>query len=566
MSKMKLLILLLLFIGLVSSVSSQNVGSEVIPEPNDYYLDIDKKEASFKDIDADSVIVNVSSNMQWRIEESDRWITTKYITDTSFSIKTTQNLAGYRTGSVRVVGSTSTGASMFTSVKVEQSIAVPSDFSAVIDANDENNVVLSWSKYNWLPGKGDSIYYEVYRDSVLIATTLDTFFVEEKTMLAGEFYYNVSAVQKTAAGVVTKSSFSPKGIVHIKNPLIVTANNVFRYVGFSNPDVSAQYSISGFVSNDDITYLSKRPTATIDPLKYHMSIPINTYSNAIEVSGGEDNTGKYRFMYVYANLVVIPLSNDADLSNVIVDGIRTSTVPEYYAIDCTNMKYEIDIVVNPDHNYATINLISDNNTAHISGNTITVNTSKPSKQEVVFEIVAQDGVTSTKHRIVVERYFSFYDIVINRWDIALTAINNPVNNGGYNFLTYKWYCDGQLVGTSQSYSMEEKISGIFYLEVTTDQGEVLRTCEERISLNSNTVKVYPNPVVSGQTVYIETDFAEELLKGAVIEIYNLSGVKVKTEKVAGKVTEVTLDGASGTYLFKLKGQNGLVKDLKIIRK
>ena len=930
MSKMKLLILLLLFIGYVNNASSQNVGSEL--EQEDYYLDIDRKEVFFKDIDTDSVIINVNTNTQWRVEASDRWIITENITDTSFTIKSTQNHVGYRIGSVRIIGSTSAGSSIFTSVKVDQAIAVPSQFSADIDVNDENNVTLKWSKYTWQAAPGDEIYYEIYRDSVLIATTSDTFFVEEKTMLAGEFYYNISAVQRTAAGVVTKSAFSPKGIVFIKNPLIVTANtisryvgftnpnvsgsynitgfiddenitylskrpvatidpykyhnslpvgtypdavevaggedntgkyrfiytysnlivlplsnnaglssvtvngttsstvpsyyavdcsnmkdeidiivntshsyatvklisdnstahisgkkitvntskpskqevafeivaqdgvtstkhriiieryfvfddivtkrlgialvannnlsenggynfltykwyrdnqlvgteqtysskddtngtyylevttdkgevlrtcdetislnsnlimlaptdfvakldendennvvltwepdnylvepddkiyyeiyrddkligstentffveektmlagsfnynvrairetpdgiiiespftpyetvflkiplivtanSITRYVGFSNPDVSSQYSISGFSGTDDISYLSKRPVATIDPLKYHMSIPVNTYKDAIEVSASEDNTGKYRFMYVYADLIVIPLSDDADLSNVIVDGITTSTLPEYYAIDCSNMKNEIDIVVNPNHNYATVNLISDNNTAHISGNKITVNTNKPSKQEVVFEIIAQDGVTSTKHRIIIERYFSFNDIVINRWDIALTAINNPVNNGGYNFLTYKWYRDNQLIGTSQSYSSEEKINGTFYLEVTTDKGELLRTCDETISLKGNIVKAYPNPVALGQTIYVEADFDEELLKGAVIEIYDLSGVKFKEKKVTGKITEITLSGAAGTYIFKFKGQDGLSKDLKVIRK
>lgn len=452
------------------------------------------------------------------------------------------------------------------SLKSNRIMLAPNDFIAKLDANDENNVVLSWVENNCMIEPDDYIYYEVYRNNELISTTEKTSFIEEKTMLAGNFDYKVCAVRKTADNTIIKSSFTPIQSVFFKYPLIVTANNISRYVGFSNPKISDQYTIRGFVDNDDINYLSTRPIASIDPLKYHMSIPEGSYRNAVEVNGGKDAKGKYRFMYVYANLTVIPLSDNADLSDVTVNGTTTSYLPDYYAIDCSNMKNEIDIIIRPSHTYATVKLISGNHTAHISGNKITVNTSKPSKQEVIFEILAQNGVTSTKHRITIEKYFSFQDIVINRWDIALTAINNPINNGGYNFLKYKWFKDGQLIGTSQSYSSEEKINGTFYLEVTTDKGDLLRTCDEHITLIGNRVKVYPNPVALGETICVETDCDQELLKNAVIEIYDLSGLKIQEIKVKGQKTEVKLNGAAGTYILKFKGQNGLSKDFKIIRK
>jgi len=83
---------------------------------------------------------------------------------------------------------------------------------------------------------------------------------------------------------------------------------------------------------------------------------------------------------------------------------------------------------------------------------------------------------------------------------------------------------------------------------------------------SQTITVYPNPVAKSTPVYVNADVDEMLLTDAMINVYNASGSLVKNVKVTGKLTKVDLSVASGTYLFTLKGKEGVIKNMKVIVK
>jgi hypothetical protein len=74
--------------------------------------------------------------------------------------------------------------------------------------------------------------------------------------------------------------------------------------------------------------------------------------------------------------------------------------------------------------------------------------------------------------------------------------------------------------------------------------------------SSSTVAVYPNPVQTGGTLYMETGKA-----GIPIEIYSQSGVSVKQLISTGKVTAITLDIQAGNYIVRI-----VAKETKIILK
>jgi hypothetical protein len=78
------------------------------------------------------------------------------------------------------------------------------------------------------------------------------------------------------------------------------------------------------------------------------------------------------------------------------------------------------------------------------------------------------------------------------------------------------------------------------------------------------VKAYPNPVSTAQTLYIDADIDENLLHGAVIDVYSISGTHIERIKVQGRLTTLTLRNyVTGAYLFVLNG-NGFRKDLKVV--
>jgi hypothetical protein len=156
-----------------------------------------------------------------------------------------------------------------------------------------------------------------------------------------------------------------------------------------------------------------------------------------------------------------------------------------------------------------------------------------------------------------------------RWNNTLTVINNPANNGGYAFTSYRWFRNGQEISTGQSWSAGangESLSpaDMYYVEVTGDFEGTLRTCESAVSLRNMKVNAYPNPVAAGQTLYIQADVDDELLEEAVIEVYNMTGNRVGQLRVQGRLTPVSVKYHAGVHVFILKGKDEFSKELKVV--
>jgi hypothetical protein len=158
-----------------------------------------------------------------------------------------------------------------------------------------------------------------------------------------------------------------------------------------------------------------------------------------------------------------------------------------------------------------------------------------------------------------------------RWNNTLSVINNPANNGGYSFVSYRWFRDGQIFSTAQWWSAGAQGESLdtahtYQVEAVTTDGKTLLTCPAHIILRSANVIGYPNPVGSGQLLYIEADLDDALLRGAVIEVYNPAGTRVDILKVQGRLTPVDIRYSAGSYIFVLKSADGLTKELRIIVK
>lgn len=525
---------------------------------------------------------------------------------------------------------------------------------------------------NWMIGgvlkktnQETEVIYNIYRQGEKIGETSNPYYTDENIPISGNICYTVTAIQKS--GSTLESTKSNAACLTVKQLLTVTANDAERYFGEDNPNVTGKYTIDGFIDGDTDAMLSKKPVVSIDPLIYYKHLQIGSYNNAVEISGAEDNTEKYRFIYRNGTLNIKALENDASLASLKIDGASyTDTeIPELYTIDCDNPNKKINIEIFPNHPKATIELLSNNPAIVMLGNTITVdiekpakekvsfaiiahdgttreefsffverpfctdaslktikindvelnnvpelytidcrnmvdevkmiitpndpkatvqllstgsaiqldntitvNTGKPSSQKITFVIIAHDGLTKEEFDIVIDKYFVFDDIVITRWNCTMAVINNPANNGGYKFVSYKWYRNGNEISQNQSYyGGEEHTNGDkYYVEMTTDHGVVLRTCEIAPELRSLTIKAYPNPISGMETVYVDADVEEELLLNATIEVYSTSGTKVKEVKVTGRLTPITLESSSGTYIFRFRGDQGFTKELKVIKK
>ena len=261
---------------------------------------------------------------------------------------------------------------------------------------------------------------------------------------------------------------------------------------------------------------------------------------------------------VVQKLSIISSNTDAVIK---VNGVEWQNVDNHFVADCNYTG----------SNQLTVEVVPQNG-ATISLGQMTVDISKPINKQLKFIVVAQDGKTTEEYSFFVERYFDFDNLVKTRWNNTMTVINNPLNNGGYRFNAYEWYKNDQLVSTDQSYSAGQKEtdklnpSDRYQVVVTTTDGQVIHSCEGSPVLKNMTVSAYPNPVSAGDVVYVRADVDNELLEGASIDVYTISGERTGSFNVQGEITPIQLQGSAGTYIFKFRGKDGFSRDLKVIRK
>lgn len=186
-------------------------------------------------------------------------------------------------------------------------------------------------------------------------------------------------------------------------------------------------------------------------------------------------------------------------------------------------------------------------------------------------VTSEDGSVTSNYVVNIEKPFKFSDIVHQKFNNVLLVNNNPQTNGGYEFVSYEWFKNGQLVGTGQYYSAGDSVtdeldpSANYMVKMKTKNGQVLQTCNSSISTQrSLTAKLYPNPIQTGKVVTIETDFPSEELERMQINLYTVSGQLIKTVKSSSVRTEIQLPIADSTmYLVVIETPN-IKKTLKVI--
>ncbi|MDR2926982.1 MAG: MBG domain-containing protein, partial [Cytophagaceae bacterium] len=226
---------------------------------------------------------------------------------------------------------------------------------------------------------------------------------------------------------------------------------------------------------------------------------------------------------------------------------------------------------------ATVSYRINGVTTENVGTNFEITLGEPQIKKVYIIVKSQDGSATKEYLLNIEVRFPFFQIVVMRWNNTLTVINNPENNKGYAFNTFKWYRSTDGGATFETFSNEQSWSAgangellsetvLYYVEVTSDLFEgTLRTCVDHVTLKENMkVTAYPNPVTKGQTVYIDVDIDDtSLLEGAFIEVYDVAGRRLNHFEAQGSHTEVTVDYPMGVYLFVFKGINGFHHELKI---
>jgi hypothetical protein len=159
---------------------------------------------------------------------------------------------------------------------------------------------------------------------------------------------------------------------------------------------------------------------------------------------------------------------------------------------------------------------------------------------------------------------------------TLVANNNRTTNGGYRFLHYTWYKDGQSVkeGSHEEHGGSYYTGGAdldpaaeYTVKVVDDKGKVYFSCPYRyLPLpEAVNVSVYPNPVARNTKANIRVETGDvALLNQASVEMYDLQGQYIGKMNLAGQAfMPLDLPSKPGVYILKFRAKE-YVKTLKVM--
>ena len=177
---------------------------------------------------------------------------------------------------------------------------------------------------------------------------------------------------------------------------------------------------------------------------------------------------------------------------------------------------------------------------------------KPGSDIVIVSVVY--GAKQNDYDFIIVRPFD--DVVIPVWDDVLSVINNPANNGGYNFSEYQWYSDPMML---EEHKLEGEIKGNiqvndnkntnFTVWLVANSGESAYGCVKLLSEENLKIKVWPNPATDKITVKVENNPAE-----FVMELRNMQGILILKKIITQQLFELDInDLPAGIYLLTIEG-------------
>ncbi|MDX6183215.1 T9SS type A sorting domain-containing protein [Flavobacterium sp. Fl-77] len=328
-----------------------------------------------------------------------------------------------------------------------------------------------------------------------------------------------------------------------------------RTLGVANTFNLNATSNSGLPVRYTYTYTSGSPAATVST----SGLVTMLTSGQITITAHQDGNANYLPAPDVSQVLVIK-NNDVSVMEITI-GDQTYVNPATsltYVMECGETNVDIAIV---NQTGATITPSAN----------FMITPPKPGIYTQNVAVTSQDGSATANYTLTVEKPFGFFDIVKQKFNNVLLVNNNPQTNGGYQFVAYQWFKNGQLVGTGQYYSVGDDVSNTldptadYSVKMTTKDGKVLQTCATKITLQKSVgAKLYPNPSQAGKMITVEADFPEEELENMHISLYTVSGQLIKTVQSSSVKTEIQLPPADGNMYVVVVETANITKTLKVI--
>lgn len=378
--------------------------------------------------------------------------------------------------------------------------------------------------------------------------------------------YPASAIAPTAAGtyLVTASIDTNDNIITQSLQAILTIDKAQQFITFAQDQfnnrqlVDEQFDLSGSSSvGEPIMFNSGNPN--IANVRSNTSVMINTLGTTTIIARANENSNYKAATPVIRTLDIT--SSDVSIHSLIING-EEHAIGERYVVACG---YESD--------YVDVAIETGISAVLSIENQFRVDVTQPMVKNINFTITSQDGKMTQSYTLTIEKRFKFEEVVNTRLNNTFIASANAYN---YNFASYKWYMrrtDTDVfegVGTGVTYTVPSGSvfgeSDMYYLELTTSGGEVLRTCEASPILKKMNMTIYPNPVKPGEECYVSTDIDDDMISEGCIEIYSITGVYISKIKMTQRLTALPTTLSPGTYIIRVVTKRNFVLKGKLIVK
>ncbi|MGO3706522.1 HYR-like domain-containing protein, partial [Mesonia hippocampi] len=357
--------------------------------------------------------------------------------------------------------------------------------------------------------------------------------------------YTVTAIVSPPANAINCEDISLTATLTIeKAPQEITFNSLpILYIEDDDDFQLTATASSGLPVDYTYTFTANNPPATVSSTGWVTLLTSGMIEITAHQAGNEN--------YLPATPVMQPLqinSRDANIHRLFVGNDTYVNPPEeiYYLIDCETEQEYVNILIETEIN-------AEVTPAH----SFDIAVPKPGIYKQKVKVTSQDGEHQKSYTIIIEKRFSFEDIVVQKFNNVLLVNNNPSTNGGYSFIDYWWYKNGEMIAQNQYYSAGSTAYDLlnpqdeYWVKMLTTTGEVLQTCIGQINLKNYNGSIYPNPTQAASYITVQVGFPDKELKDIHIDLYNLNGALVKRYKSSQRITELKLpeELAIGTYLL-----------------
>ncbi|MDR1974093.1 MAG: Ig-like domain-containing protein [Bacteroidales bacterium] len=228
-----------------------------------------------------------------------------------------------------------------------------------------------------------------------------------------------------------------------------------------------------------------------------------------------------------------PISADTALQNITIVGeygdiseLNPAFHPNIYEYTVLLPCPVEDKVLHIIADYPNRNAITFIDEADVDG-VITISADEAGDHRATIMLILPDGEAKTYTITFRQRASS--ELLRRLWDDMIAVNLNEETNGGYEFVKFKWYIDDEPTGDTGEYLyIENNLAndGKYHVELTTSTGKVISTCPYIHAVLQNAgIKIYPNPIVTGNILTIE---ANSSTSAQDVSLYDITGHLLQT--------------------------------------